>query len=106
MSGIDYFAWFVFIVIIISAAVVFVALAQLPGKTAAERGHPQAEAINVASWLGLIFTGGIVWILAMVWSRMQPVAAPNETNSAEVDALKARIADLEAQLANSGGTAS
>ena len=106
MSGIDYFAWFVFIVILVTAVVVFVVLAQMPGKTAAKRGHPQAEAINMASWLGLIFTGGIVWILAMVWSRMQPVAKPIESNRAEVDALRAQVAELEAARANSGGDAS
>ena len=106
MTGIDYFAWFVFIVILLSVVVIFVVLAQLPGKTAMERGHPQADAINVASWLGLLFTGGIVWILAMVWSRMQPVAEPVEIDHAEVDALKARIAELETRLADSGGSAS
>ena len=103
MSGIDYFAWFVFIVILVSAVAIFVVLAQLPGKTATERGHPQADAINVASWLGLLFTGGIVWILAMVWSRMQYVAAPVEIDHSEVDALKARIAELESQLGAKGG---
>ncbi len=103
MTAIDYFAWFVFIVIIVSAVVIFVALAQLPGKTAAERGHPQADAINVASWLGLLFTGGILWILAMVWSRMQYVVAPVEPDTTEIGELKARIAELEAKLGTEGG---
>jgi choline-glycine betaine transporter len=106
MTGVDYFAWVVFIVIILSVVAVFVVLAQMPGKTATERGHPQAEAINVASWLGLLFTGGIVWILAMVWSRMQPVARPIEIDHAEVDALKAKVAELESRLADSGEAAS
>lgn len=103
MSGIDYFAWFVLIVIVVSVVAIFVILAQLPGKTATERGHPQAEAINIASWLGLLFTGGIIWILAMVWSRMRPVVETVDAQAADVDALKARIADLEAQLSDSGG---
>ena len=103
MTGVDYFAWFVFIVILVTALVIFVALAQLPGKTAAERGHPQADAINVASWLGLLFTGGIVWILAMVWSHMRYVAAPVEVDHSEVDALKARVAELESRLGSQGG---
>ncbi len=99
MSGIDYFAWFVFITIVVSAVAIFVVLAQLPGKTAAERNHPQADAINVASWLGLLFTGGILWILAMVWSRMDPLAKPvGGAGKDEVAALRARIAELEAQL--------
>jgi len=69
MSGLDVFAWFVFILIILCAVVVFVGLAQLPGKTARERNHPQAEAINIASWLGLLLTMGVVWVIAMIWRK-------------------------------------
>lgn len=99
MTGIDYFAWFIFITIIISVVVVFVVLAQLPGKTAVARNHPQADAINMASWLGLLFTGGIVWILAMIWSRTNPSPATTDgAGKEEVDSLKVRVARLEAQL--------
>ena len=73
MSAIDYFAWFVFITILVSAVVLFVALAQLPGKTAAARGHPQADAINIAGWLGMLLTAGVVWIFAMVWAYTRPL---------------------------------
>lgn len=104
MTGIDYFAWFVFITILVTVIAIFVALAQLPGKTAKERGHPQADAINMASWLGILFTGGIVWILAMVWSRMQYVATPVEPDGTEVASLRAKISELEAQLDSKGGT--
>lgn len=106
MTGLDYFAWIVFIVIVVSVVAVFIVLAQMPGKTATANGHPQADAINMASWLGLLFTGGIVWILAMIWSRMRPVARPFEGDHAEFDALRERIAELEARLADSGGTSS
>ena len=101
MSGIDYFAWFVFIVIILCVVYIFVALAQLPGKTARERNHPQADAINVASWLGLLLTMGVIWVLAMVWSRTVPVTSVGD---AQVDALKKRVAELEAELAQSRET--
>ena len=33
---------------------IFVKLAALPGQTAIQRGHPQAEAINVLGWVGLL----------------------------------------------------
>ena len=72
MSAIDYFAWFVFITIIVSAVAVFVALAALPGKTARARQHPNADAINVAGWLGLLLTMGVVWVLAMIWAYTLP----------------------------------
>ncbi len=56
---------------------VFVELGSLPGKKAAERNHPQAEAINILGWLGLLF-GGVGWVAAMVWAQMKPVVAPLE----------------------------
>ena len=99
MTGVDYFSWIVFFVILIAVVALFVIFAQMPGKTARERGHPQADAINMCSWLGILLTGGIVWIVAMVWSRMQYVASPVEPDGTEVAALKARIAELEAQVA-------
>ena len=100
MTGIDYFTWFVLIMIAATLIVGFVVLAQLPGKMAAANSHPQAAAINMAGWLGLIFTVGIVWIVAMIWAQIKPAASapPGE----DVDALKARVAELEAQLASSG----
>ncbi len=48
MSGLDMFAWIVLIVLVVTALVVFLVLAMLPGKIAAERGHPYQDAINVA----------------------------------------------------------
>lgn len=98
MSGIDYFAWLVFILIVISAVAAFVLLAQLPGNTARERNHPQAEAINIASWLGLLLTLGVVWVLAMVWSRMVPLGVASDVSSDELQTLRARVAELESQL--------
>jgi len=103
MTGVDYFAWFVFIVIIVSAAGIFVALAGLPGKLARERQHPQAEAINAAGWLGLLLTLGVVWLLAVVWALTKPSGVPTEETSRENDVLKRRIAELEAQLQDAGG---
>ncbi len=100
MSGIDIFDWIVLIVIVVSVVVVFVSLAMLPGKTARQRNHPQADAINAAGWLGLLLTAGVVWALAMIWALMKPLAGDNDdaSGSAETDALRARIAELEGQL--------
>ena len=105
MTGIDYFSWFVLIVIIVSIVVLFIALARLPGQMAMKRGHPHAEAINVAGWLGLLLTLGVVWALAMVWAFIEPAggsdaprgpAEPAEPG--EIERLKARVAELEAEL--------
>ena len=66
---------FAVLAILIAAAIfVVVKLGSLPGTLARDRGHPQADAINVAGWLGL-FTLGVVWVLAMVWAFTKPPRA-------------------------------
>ena len=101
MAPIDYFAWFVLVVIVISVVWVAVALAMLPGKIARKNRHPQADAINWAGWLGLLLTAGVVWALALIWANMRPLtdAALSEQN----DELRARVNELEAQLAATEG---
>ena len=96
MTGLDIFAWIVFVVSVICIAGVMVSLAQMPGKTARDRGHPQAEAINLAGWLGLLMTLGVVWVVAMIWART--VQQEGEVSALEVTELKARIVALEKQL--------
>ncbi|MCP4223135.1 MAG: DUF3302 domain-containing protein [Actinomycetia bacterium] len=54
---------------------IFLWLGSLPGKTAARRNHPQAEAINILGWVGLVF-GGVGWVVAPTWAHMRPVFAP------------------------------
>jgi hypothetical protein len=43
----------------------------LPGRVAAERNHPNAEAINVGSWATLLF-GLIGWPWVLMWAYSQP----------------------------------
>jgi len=44
-------------------------LGSLPGQIARHRRHPQAEAIRLCGWLGLLLTGGLGWVVAMVWAH-------------------------------------
>ena len=60
---------------------IFVKLAALPGQTATERGHPQAEAINVLGWVGLLL-GVAPWLVALVWAYTKPVAARPRSSDA------------------------
>jgi cytochrome c biogenesis protein CcdA len=53
----------------------FVEIGGFPGKKAKERNHPQAEAITVLGWLGLLF-GGVGWAVAVVWAYTKPVFVP------------------------------
>ncbi len=94
---------FVVLAILIAAAIfVVVMLGSLPGKLARHRGHPQADAITVAGWLGLL-TFGVVWVLAMVWAFMKPPRAAVgadalETNNDTATGLQARVEALEAEI--------
>jgi hypothetical protein len=63
MGGLGIFALIVLLTIVATILGSVVWLARLPGKVALRRGHPQAEAINVAGWLGILT--GIVWIVAL-----------------------------------------
>jgi Protein of unknown function (DUF3302) len=53
MSGLDVFAWIMFLVLVVSTiAIIFIAGA-LPGQIARSRGHPWVQAVTVAGWVGL-----------------------------------------------------
>ena len=71
-------------VLVVVAVLVFLRLAALPGVKARERGHPQADAINILGWFGLLM-GGVPWVIALVWAFTRPVqfAAPQASRGAE-----------------------
>ena len=66
MGGLGIFALIVLMTLMATTLGVVVWLAMLPGKVAVQREHPQAEAIRIAGWLGIIT--GIVWIVALIWA--------------------------------------
>ncbi|WP_284296396.1 DUF3302 domain-containing protein [Thalassotalea loyana] len=96
MTGLDYFAWVVFVTIIVAGIALVIALCKVPGNIAKQNNHPQADAINVAGWLGLLLSFGVVWILAIIWAKTQPVDAAHSTE--ELEEIKASIKSLQAQL--------
>jgi hypothetical protein len=61
----------ILVVLVLLAVLVYVELAKLPGKKARDRGHPQAEAIAVLSWVGLLL-GVVPWVVALVWAHTDP----------------------------------
>ena len=70
--------FFILILLVLLGIWIFVKLAALPGQKAVERGHPQAEAINVLGWVGLLL-GVAPWLVALVWAY---TIAPSSTVSA------------------------
>jgi hypothetical protein len=73
IDAFDVMAFVVFAVLIAVAVIIVVTLGQLPGRIALKRGHPQAAAINVTSWLG-VATLGLLWPVALIWAFLRPVA--------------------------------
>jgi fatty acid desaturase len=71
IDGFDYFAFLVLSVLLATFVAAIVLFGGLPGKIAAERGHPQAKAIAAAGWISLV-TLGALWPLAFVWAFTGP----------------------------------
>jgi len=105
VTAFDYIAFFAMGVVFCGLVYLVIALGDLPGKIAKERNHPQVAAITAMAWLGLLFTGGVVYIIAFVWAYYDyrhaiPVAGPEAQE--EIQALRTRIAALEKSLADKG----
>ncbi|WP_339887714.1 DUF3302 domain-containing protein [Rhodopirellula europaea] len=115
-DGATYFAWLVLAILFFVAVSVFVWLGSIPKKIAVKRNHPQVDAINACSWLGMAL-GGIGWPIAFIWaltdfrsnpletsstssnqdSQPTPPSAPT-TESQQITVLKQRVEELEEKL--------
>ena len=80
MAFLDFFALVVLLVLLGAVVAIWVILGMLPGRIARARKHPQAEAINMCGWWGVI-TLGILLPLAFIWAYTKPVAKPSDTES-------------------------
>ncbi len=87
----DIFALVVIAVMIAAAIAIVVKLGPIPGNIAKKRGHPQADAIAVLGWIGVI-TLGLAWPFALVWAYTRS----SDMQSAQ---LSERIVSLETELA-------
>ena len=75
MAALDVFALVVLSVLLAAAVAGWVVLGMLPGRIARQRNHPQAEAISVCGWWGVI-TLGLLLPVAWIWAYTVPVASP------------------------------
>jgi hypothetical protein len=55
-------------------AYVIYRLGSLPGAIARSRNHPQADAISICGWMGIITL--VLWPLALVWAYVAPNKSP------------------------------
>jgi hypothetical protein len=95
MTGLDYFTFVVLAVLVGAGLYAAFRLGALPGKIAAARAHPQADAIRVAGWFGVL-TLGILWPLALIWAYAKPgTDADSAALRGELDALHERVTSLE-----------
>lgn len=85
-------ALIVLLVLVAAAIALFVVIGRIPGELARRDKHPQAEAINLLAWFGLL-AGGLGWVVALIWSRTRAGDAAVEA------ALEGRLAELESRLA-------
>ena len=84
--------------------IVLYKLGGLPGSIAAARGHPQAAAINICGWMGLITL--VLWPIAMVWAHLDggltekrgPSAHGSRSVIGELQQTSQRLATIESSL--------
>jgi hypothetical protein len=107
------FAIFIICLLFVAAVAFVVWIGSLPAQIARRRNHPQVDAINAMSWLGLLF-GGVGWGLALIWALIRsesgfPVSRKieiEEDQSAKIEQLESRIAKLEQILTTNMGQGS
>jgi uncharacterized membrane protein YjgN (DUF898 family) len=71
MTGLDIFALIVLVVLVAAGLAIWAILGAYPGKIARERNHPQADAIAMCGWWGVI-TLGLLTPLAFIWAYSNP----------------------------------
>lgn len=89
----EIFALIVLGVLIAAVIWLVVIIGRIPGNMARAANHPQAEAINLLAWIGLL-TLGLGWFVALVWAKTTPIA-PGPQLEQRVGELEARLAELE-----------
>ena len=113
----DVMSWIVLILVPVVGIAVFWLLHIMPEKIAEKRRHPQAKAIQCLCLLSLFF-GGLLWPIAWLWAYTKPVlhkmAYGTDVDDShghpgkeeiELAALRARVAELEAEVKPERGNA-
>jgi hypothetical protein len=99
MTLLDIIAIFVIVLQGVIGVAILVGMAIIPGKIAAKRHHPQADAIRITGYVGAVVLP--MWLIALVWAYTHPKdsgAAATGIRESEV-ALKQTLAEVTTRLA-------
>lgn len=103
----DIFAWVVLTVLLVVVVAAIVYVGSLPGNIARKRNHPQVDAINAASWIGLALLG-FGWPIAFVWAFLKqgPIGSDPHSPGSSSNNQAADVAggDTPAGEANENGS--
>ena len=94
MTFIDVFTWFVLLITVVTVVGVFVFMGLWPGKVASQNNHPQADAIQIGSWVALIM-GFALWPVVLVWAYTKPAKANAAELNKKIVVLETRVSGLE-----------
>jgi hypothetical protein len=104
--------WFTLVILCVFpvvGAIVVYKLGALPGAIAASRRHPQAAAINICGWMGIVSL--VLWPVAIVWAHIVPRAVEDagavgqDDARALLDGLRRasqRLAAIEGKMPKAG----
>jgi len=92
----DIFALVVMGILVAFVIWLVVLLGPMPGNIARDRGHPQADAVKVLGWIGII-TLGVAWPFALVWAYYRVGDEKTKALSDQVASLRAEVKELKAQ---------
>jgi hypothetical protein len=105
----NYFALGLLMFVVVILVYGIIAIHDIPAQIAHKRHHPHADAIHAAGWISLAMLH-VLWPFLWIWAMMyQPGRGwgfgqkPGEPASpaaavAELEALRARLATIEAKL--------
>ncbi|MBR0881991.1 cytochrome b561 [Bradyrhizobium japonicum] len=100
--------WLTLIILCIMPVVlayVIYRLGGLPGTIARARNHPQADAIAICAWMGILTL--VLWPLALIWAYLVPnkpltgggaIGATDGALIAQLQEARRRLAALEDRL--------
>jgi len=74
-------------------------LGSLPGEIARARAHPQAEAVSICGWMGIVTV--VLWPVAMVWAHLKPTTLGGATglSGSEAQALLGKLKQASQRIA-------